>query len=301
MGSEAFGQNDIFICKLTSEGDTLWIKQFGTSGDDKAVRVAIDTNDNCYICGNTSSTFGTESFGETDVFVLKLDKDGKQIWVSQLGTSNDDVTADIKIDNETNIYVTGFSTGDFGVPNKGDSDAYLVKLNPSGETIWIKQFGTNSRDRASGVALNGSGGIYVAGWTVGLLGGSQLGQGDAFLLFFDKDGNQQWAKQFGTEKWEGPHGAVSFLDGSGDVLIGGCWAWPNCMGWMRRYNDKGDLIWEKTINKDDARSTCGHTVFADQNGNCYHIGGTNDDLFAENKGNHDIFLVKLSDATTGTN
>lgn len=125
----------------------------------------------------------------------------------------------------------------------------------------------------------------------------QYGNGDAFLTCFDQVGNRSWTKQFGTVNWDGAHGLAAFQDRSGDVLVGGCWNWPGCHGWMRRYTDQGDLVWEKLVYTNATKSTCGQTVFVDRTGQCYHVGGTDDALFSPSLGGQDAFLVKLSSST----
>jgi hypothetical protein len=225
---------------------------------------------------------------------------GSPIWVTQFGTAQADQGTDLAVSSEGKIYVSGITSGGFDIANLGNTDAFVAKLDSNGVLEWVRQFGSNSQDEAKGVAFGAFGQVYVGGWTGGVMQDRQYGNGDAFLTCFDQDGNRSWTRQFGTSNWDGAHGLAAFQDRSGDVLIGGCWNWPSCHGWMRRYTDQGDLVWEKLVYTDASKSTCGQPVFVDKTGQCYQVGGTDDALFTPSNGGQDAFLVKLS-VTTGVN
>ena len=71
------GSGDIFLTKYNSSGDQQWIKQIGTSGDDKGLGVDVDSADGVYVTGYTSGAFsGFINTGHKDVFLLKYDTDG---------------------------------------------------------------------------------------------------------------------------------------------------------------------------------------------------------------------------------
>jgi hypothetical protein len=294
MGTESFGNSDLFVCRMDGQGNKLWLQQIGSSKADSPNRIVHDRQGNIYFTGKTTGILGEKNEGSTDVFVFKYDNQGNRLWVCQFGTSKSDEGMALTVNEAGETFVAGITYGGFDISALGDADAFLAKLDQDGKLAWVRQFGTNTTDNGRGVALDVSGNIYVGGWTGGLMGERIYGQGDAFITYFDKDGNRMWTKQFGTGNWDGAHGMAAMQDGSGDALIGGCWNWPSCHGWMRRYNNKGELVWEKLIYKNAAKASCGQTVFVDHSGNCYHVGATDDDLYGELQGGQDAFLVKLS-------
>ena len=78
-------------------------------------------------------------------------------------------------------------------------DAFVRKYNSNGTELWTRQFGTSSDDRAGGISVDASGGVYVAGNTRGTLssadGVAQISTGmgnDAFVRKYDADGSELW-------------------------------------------------------------------------------------------------------------
>ena len=87
-------------------------------------------------------------------------------WIRQLGTAKDDYAYAVATVADGNVYVAGSS----GL-RTGEEDAWLTKLGPGGRVHWKRQLRTSETDRATGVASDAEGKIYVAGWTRGSLGG----------------------------------------------------------------------------------------------------------------------------------
>jgi Beta-propeller repeat len=88
-------------------------------------------------------------------------------WIRQLGTAKDDYANAVATDADRNVYVAGSS----GL-RTGAEDAWLTKLGPGGRVHWKRQLRTSETDRATGVATDADGKVYVAGWTTGSLGGT---------------------------------------------------------------------------------------------------------------------------------
>ena len=299
LGDSAYGRTDMFIRKYDTDGGVLWTKQIGTQGNDYASHIKIDHQNQVFAVGRTTGDWNGDNQGSSDVVVIKLDIEGEIQWVSQFGSSGADEGRFLAIGESDALFISGQTTGSMASENQGDQDGFLSKLDShSGEVKWIQQFGTNSRDHARCVAVDSQGYIYVGGWTGGKIGDRNYGGGDAYLGYFDPDGQNIWFRQFGTVgNWDGAHGMVLVSDGSNDVLIGGCWNGPSCHGWMRRYNQQGDLIWYKEIYNRANKSTCGQRVDIDVNGNCYLVGGTDDNLFGTAAGSNDGWAVKIASST----
>jgi len=118
--------------------------------------------------------------------LAKFDASGVLQWIQQFGTAEWDSAATIALDGAGGIYITGHTDGSLGGPSAGNNDAFLAKFNTSGTLQWMRQFGTSSLDYASGVAVDGVGGVYMFGETQGSIGGPRLGGvWDAFLAKFE--------------------------------------------------------------------------------------------------------------------
>ena len=97
---------------------------------------------------------------------------------------------DVLADYSGNVYVTGYTYGDFdGNKNLGSKDIIIVKYNSSVTKQWTKQYGTSSDDEGKGITLDSSGYIYITGHTNGgLYGNTNAGYTDIFLMKLDSSG-----------------------------------------------------------------------------------------------------------------
>ncbi|MEA5549740.1 Calx-beta domain-containing protein [Anabaena cylindrica UHCC 0172] len=123
---------DVFLAKYSSSGNSLWTKQVGTTFADEAGGIRTDNNGNVYIAGSTSGNIAGDNQGAKDVFVIKYDTLGNLLWSEQFGSSGDDVSRDIAVDNNQRIYVVGDTTGSLNpaLTNVGGTDGFIKKLSP---------------------------------------------------------------------------------------------------------------------------------------------------------------------------
>lgn len=212
------GEDDSFIAKFDSAGNTLWINQFGTAGSDPATAAAVDNQGNVYMVGVTGGSLAGPSFGSNDAYIRKYGQNGQVFWTVQFGTSGDDRAYGVAVDS-TGVYVTGRTSGVFpGQTALGGLDAFVTKFDTNGNQIWLKQFGSPDDDRGWGIATDSTG-IYVAGRDDGPFPGQTfLGNSDAYVAKFDTNGNSLWVNEFGTPHTDRANGVVS---AQGTVYVGG--------------------------------------------------------------------------------
>ena len=187
------GSNDIFIAKYDTDGETLWVKQFGTGSNDNWGSIALDpTGSYFYVTGSTSSKFADspdDNAGGTDIFVAKFDAaDGENVWVRQLGSSNTEVGRGVAVDSSNNVYITGYAgallPGSADTYEGGTYDAFVAKYDSVGNRLWVKMLGTNNDDASYGITLNSdSSYVYVAGKTKGA---SMFGQPNSVIFGVDE-------------------------------------------------------------------------------------------------------------------
>ncbi len=241
------GDTDMFISKFNSKGDLLWNRQIGTPSVDVAHAISIDENNNIYISGRTNGSInGYTNKGSYDIVVVKLDKDGKQIWIQQYGTNGLDFANAISSSDLESIYLTGFTSGSFeGNTNMGLNDIFISKLDNKGSIIWTNQYGTSEMEQANSITNIIDGHFYIAGKTAGNLdGNSKLGITDMFISKFHKNGKKLWTTQYGTPTLDKINGI--FSDSNGETYIAG-----RTFGNYDIYKNKGrsDIIVQKLNNE----------------------------------------------------
>ena len=296
LSARNFGNEDIMLIKLDSNGSIQWQKQYGTDSLDMGTKIYVDNKMNIYISGKTKGSMNEKSSGKSDCILLKLGSNGNIIWTRQFGTIQDDECVGIAGDISSDIYVCGNTWGNLVSPNSGKMDAFVGKFTKNGELIKLFQFGTNDYDVATNLAVDNENKVFVVGWTMGDFGGKQQGEGDAFLSKIDKHWEINWTQQFGTNKWDGIHGIALNEEISENIIVSGCQNWPACQSFIRMYTKDGGLL---SVNNYIANGknggTCGHAVSLDNKGNIYHTGGTGGNLFKsiDKEEGHDIFIIKL--------
>ena len=175
---------DALLSKYDSDGEVLWTKQIGTSGNEYFSSVVVDASGNVYVGGTTEGDLGAPIAGGLDAFLSKFDSDGNVLWMKQTGTSEDEGGHSVDVDASGNIYASGWTDGDLAGASAGDTDAFLSKFDSDGNVLWTKQVGTKSIDKANGVAADALGNVYISGESRGDLDGPSAGGTDAFLMKF---------------------------------------------------------------------------------------------------------------------
>jgi hypothetical protein len=151
----------------------------------------------------------------------------------------------------------------------------------------MRQLGTSGEDHAAGAASDGSGGVYVVGYTSGSLGAINLGAEDAWVARYDASGNQTWIRQIGSYEYDSFDAAAP--DGAGGVFAGG-YSFSNA--WLVHFDGLGSSTWSQSI-----WSTSGtfESVFAaapDGSGGAYIGGYTDGNLAGANAGATDAWVAR---------
>ena len=178
-----YGLGDAFIAKLDPTGTGLLYSTFlGGGGSDTATGIAVDTDGNAYIAGTTYSTnfpvpvdaFQAAYAGNGDGFVAKISADGSTLaYASYLGGEKADFAQGVAVDSSGSAYLTGstqstdFPVANFlQIANFGSSDVFVTKFAPSGTSLEFSTYlGGTSADLGQAIAVDGSGNVYVSGYT----------------------------------------------------------------------------------------------------------------------------------------
>jgi len=290
-GSNA-GSTDLFVVKYNTSGVKQWIQQLGTSSNDNAEGITIDSSGNIYVTGATSGAFDNNTnAGYQDLFVVKYNSSGVKQWTQQLGTSSNDLAHGIATDSSGNIYLTGSTYDSIDFLGSHREDLFVVKYDSDGDWKWTRQVD----DAGIGVDIiaNSNGDIYVAS-----------SNGNATLMKYDSDGNKLWTKQLDSD---GPLSAYGLtMDDNGNIYITGnahseiCNAvpghdedWEACLdAFVVKYDSEGDWKWTQKIGT--SSYDAGDGITTDSSGNVYLTGVTSGNLDGNtNAGEYDLFVMKL--------
>jgi hypothetical protein len=209
---------DAWLAKLDNNGNTLWIKQFGSGGDDYASAIGVDLAGNVYVCGATSGSIAGD-FGRFDGWAAKFNSAGGLEWKRQFGTQADDRALGLQVNDAGELLLTGVTGGNYGGTYAGETDAWVMKYNTSGRMVWKKQLGTAAADSGTGIASDRSGAIYVTGQTAGAIGSANKGEVDAWLVKYNPRGGLVWKRQIGTAGEDSSNGIA--VDAQNSIYIGG--------------------------------------------------------------------------------
>jgi len=161
------GGNDVYLIKTNASGDTFWSRTFGGPYDDFGYSVQ-QTEDGGYIVAGVVQPLA----GSFDMWLIKTDAQGETLWTRTYGGSGYDDAYSLQPTPDRGYIVAG-ATSSFG---HGSDDAYLVRTNASGDTLWTRTYGGASNDRADCVGLTSDGGFVLAGFT------SSFGDGNQFFI-----------------------------------------------------------------------------------------------------------------------
>ena len=342
------GSNDIFVCKVSSAGVFQWAKKFGGGGTGDGNSIAVDASGNVYTTGYFTGTAdfdpgpGTVNFtalGSQDIFVSKLDASGNYVWARQLGGPSPDVAQAIAIDASGNVYTTGFTqgAGDYDpgpgvvvVNPIGSADAWISKLNSSGNFVWAKQLGGDNTVSGKTILTDAAGNLYIGGFHsgttdfdpgAGVFPLTSSGSTDIFICKLNSSGNFAWAKEMGGTFSD--YCSSLAVDASGNVYSTGAFQSTSDFDpgagtfnlvssgindiFVSKLNSSGAFVWANKMG--GTNDDIGESIKVDANGNVYTAGefqGTVDfdpgvGVFnLTSAGFDDIFISKVNSVGTFT-
>ncbi|MBL6982004.1 MAG: SBBP repeat-containing protein [Anaerolineales bacterium] len=352
--------SDAFVAKLNNNGVLQWNTFMGSSNDDTGNDISVDGGGNIYIAGtSTAITFMTDDNGDTyvmdmdvtwgkplnsfagyiDVFAAKLNSSGALVWNTFMGSSYEDVTTAIDVDNEGNVYVGGYSDANWGNPVKDypyqetlntNFDAFIAKLNSDGTLEWNTFLGAayeysdkgskriSYAGYCSDIAVYEDGSVFLTGWGHSAWGnpinGFNIGTNsdgyltsDAFVAKLNSNGDLQWNTFMGSS--DDDEGNSIALDSRGNIYLTGYsstkWGSPIATipglgdGFTAKLSSNGILEWNTFMG------SRGRAIAVDENGNV-SVTGISDANWGNpinvHAGDLDAFVTRLNleDATHPT-
>jgi uncharacterized delta-60 repeat protein len=172
-----------FLVESTAMINSI-IRAIGGTNGDYAYSIQ-QTSDGGYIVAGETNSFGA---GGADFLIIKLDSLGNIQWSRAIGGTNNDQAYSIQKTSDGGYIVAG-RTNSFGA---GNYDAFIIKLNSSGNIQWSRVIGGTNYDEANSIQQTSDGGYIVAGWTTSFGTSS-----DALIIKLNSSGNIQWSRAIG--------------------------------------------------------------------------------------------------------
>ena len=210
--------------KYDTDGRRLWVAIYKGGGDSEPKDIAVDTAGNVYITGSWSGEVA--DIFTVDIFTIKYNADGKQLWVRKYnGPYKDkdkprrslDYGEAIAVDADGNVYVAGSSTD-----RQGYSDYVTIKYDRNGKSLWIKRFiGDISGDEyaesyARDIALDASGNVYVTGESA-RSGGPYV----YATIKYNANGDELWVNRYKAPNGNDSYAKAIALDSAGNAYVHG--------------------------------------------------------------------------------
>ena len=263
------GKQSSLVTKLDSSGNLVWSSLMDSSGDDWVEDCAIDSSGNVYVTGKFIGSMDFDDDGSAEVtalddanggydaYVAKLDSSGAVVWWRVVGNTTDVSSQTdtvyghgVDVDGSGNVYFGGYFSGTIDIDpsstttavtatgNQAKYDAYLVKLDSSGNTVWTRHWGGDAYDYlydvdvdpsgnvvAAGMHNNGAGDVNyhpIAGGCTSSCGETLVtgyGGYDAYISRIGADGTLDWAGFVGSAFNDRIYAITT--DGSGNVYATG--------------------------------------------------------------------------------
>jgi len=210
----------MMLLKLNSMGQEQWRRTFSeitSAGFNDGFSVQ-QTMDNGFIIAGRTNIDYYEPTSHEDVYVVKTDSIGNLEWQRFFGGINDDSGFSVRQDNVGNYYIAGI-THSFGIGV--GSNMYLIKLNPSGDSLWTQTYGGNFEESATGLWTTNDGGCILTGSSNSFSNGDF----DGYIVKTDANGDVLWTKNYGGTGIEVANSVQQTSD-NGYAIVG----YTNSMG-----------------------------------------------------------------------
>ncbi|MGD9632785.1 MAG: SBBP repeat-containing protein [Pirellulales bacterium] len=174
------GIRDAFIAKLSSDGETIWSRQFGTGAADRIDGICVSESGDFYVAGTTNGSLAAMNEGGSDSFLRKYDASGNELWTRQVGSAAAELGLSVAVGSADEVYLLSTTQAKIGASQLGDYDILVTTFSASGDRLGDFQFGSTNGDIAYGIAVHDDQ-LLIAGTTNGAIGGLGTLSNDAFL------------------------------------------------------------------------------------------------------------------------
>ncbi|MDD5529505.1 MAG: T9SS type A sorting domain-containing protein [bacterium] len=275
------GRNDVYLIRTNSSGDTVWTKTFGGTSWDVGSLVQ-QTQDSGFIIAGCTHSFGA---GNEDVYLIRANSSGNTLWTKTFGGTYDDYGCSVAQCSDGGFIIAG-STFSYGIA--GYVDAYLIKTNSSGDTVWTKTFGGTDADWSYSVQQTSDGGFIIAGTTYSF-GAGTPDSSNVYLIKTTSSGNTLWTRTFGGTSNDEGYFVQQTYD-SGFIIVGYTYSFGagDEDVYLIRTNSSGNTLWTKTFG--GTGPDCSNSVQQTKDGGFIITGWT----YSFGAGDEDVYLIRTN-------
>jgi gliding motility-associated-like protein len=283
-----------------------WSKHFGGTKNDAANDFQRTPDGGFIVAGYSRSTDQdlTNNKGAADYWVVKLDSLGTLEWQRNYGGTGIDIANGIVPTADGGYVVAGGTTSMDGnvVGSHGFEEAWVIKLDNTGNIIWSKCYGGSQDERAESIRPTGDGGFILTGYSESTDGdlSNNKGEFDYWVFKLDANGVLQWQRNFGGTKADFAFDAIQTQDGGYLVAGSSISNDGNLTGnnglydyWLFKLDAAGNLDWQKNFG--GAAEERAYGIALDATG--AYIGGTSNSTDFDVPGNYgsdDVWVIKIS-------
>ncbi len=221
---------DGYLIRVDGDGNIKWEKYFGGKDID-SIECVKKLNDEKLVAVGTTQSFGS---GETDIWLIKLDENGKEIWNKTYGGKAIEIGRFVQQTKDGGFIIAGYTN------KNGNDDAILIKTDKRGKEIWNRTYGGKRRDLAFCVQQTNDGGYIFIGWT-----NSFGNDADIWIVKTNAFGKEKWNITYGGKGMDIGRFVQQTKDG-GYILIGSTSSIGNCGAILIKLNSDGREEWNKT-------------------------------------------------------
>jgi hypothetical protein len=214
-------------------------------------------------------------------------------WIEQADEDSSEARG-IATDDEGNVFVVGMVQ----MAAQDQPDAFVARYDAfTGELVWSDQFGTDARDWANEVAVDGDGNFYVVGYTEGALGSSAADDsGAAFIVSYSPDGDSQWTRVISTPERDEAYGVAVVASGS-VVVCGQLESGRESpqRGFVTSYDLSGEQLWIRELGGGEGGGSVAKDIAAHPSADVLSVvGSTDESLGDKGLGLADAFVAQYA-------
>jgi hypothetical protein len=227
----------LFGLSITGFGQIQFLQEYGGAFKEDG-RWMEQTADSGFIMTGSTTTF---SNGQTDIWLVRADAYGTQMWTQSIGGTGFDFGNMVKITSDGGFIIAGF-TNTYG---GGGNDGWLIKTDPAGNIQWTRTVGDTGLQELEAVVQTSDGGYAAIG--VNKTAGTQ--HYDILLVKTNSAGVIQWERNIGGQSYEIGNALQETSDG-GFILAGQTYSYGNLDGdyYLVKTNSTGIVQWQKTYS-----------------------------------------------------
>lgn len=282
------GDMNMNIIRLDANGNVIWNNHYGADETEEPWSV-IECKDGGILTVGYSDSYGGGS-GMKDVWLLKVDKEGKKVWDKVFITNEAIDEAVSVLEHEDGSFMVAGNS----IPiNPGNiSDVILIKVSADGKEMWKKEYKEVGNDEASEIIATKDGYVIVGRMEV------DKKRWDACIIKIDKDGNKLWTKTYGGGDDDMANAIVQTKD-SGFLIGGYSYSYAKTGShdaWVVKVDKEGELLWENTFGGGSSDEIFSVAELPD--GSLIAAGYTDVYVPVNNanasKDGNDVFIIKIS-------